>query len=531
MYVLSGKEMRDVDAYTIKKVGIDARILMEYAGYNSALFITEKIKARERVAVFCGHGNNGGDGFVIARCLKNHGTEPVVFFIGSEEKMSSETAANYALLQKTGVPVHHLLEEEDLQKFADDYFAPQNGEFSAVVDALFGIGFQGKLPPFQQKIIEILNRAEALRFAIDIPSGVSADTGCFTAAFCADYTLTMAAPKYGHFLGRGREYSGEVVAVDIGIPEVSWQAIKPSGQMISEENISYPVRNPNYHKSDYGRVALIAGSPGFSGAAVLAAKAALHSGSGLITLYHQEGMETIYECHLIEVMTKVLPFATDCREEQTKDLDKITELCASEDLSALPEVKAFLSNLDLYDVLLIGPGLGISPLSTALINMITKEWQKPAVFDADALNILAHYPQWIKRLEKKPVVLTPHVGEFARMMQKSKEEVMCDTIGCLKQFLAEYDTSLLFKGITRIICNRDEMFFDISGNDGLATGGSGDVLSGILVSFLAQKLLPLKAAAAASYLLGKTAGKCAGFIKTPAITPSDIIDNLFSEEE
>ncbi|MBW6515567.1 MAG: NAD(P)H-hydrate dehydratase [Candidatus Cloacimonetes bacterium] len=522
MYILSRQEMVDIDTVTIREWGLDARILMEYAGSGSAEIIHELLPDKGEVAIFCGHGNNGGDGFVVARCLKNKGFCPIVFLIGSTDKMSSETAANYKLLTKMKIPVYHISNLEEWEDLTDDYFYDSETTFEAIIDALYGIGFQGKLPDMTALILEKLNDINTLKFAIDIPSGLDTDSGWTEHAFRADITLTMAAPKYGHYLGKGREYCGIVIPIDIGIPLDVWTDKQPAACLVTDDNVIYPERQPYYHKGDYGRVAIIAGSPGFSGAAVLAAEAALHSGSGLITLFHHQGMENIYETNLIEVMTRTLPFS----EED----DLIKNNFLADELVELPEIKKFLETLDLFDVLLIGPGLGMTPLSIALVNMITKVWQKPALYDADALNILAHYPHWLKRLEQRPVILTPHIGEFARISQVSNQEVLQDSMTAINKFLSEYDVNLLLKGVTRLFANRSQKVFDISGNDGLATGGSGDVLSGIIVSFLGQKLSPAEAAVSGSYLLGTTAEKCAEFKQTPAITPSDIIDYMFEED-
>ncbi len=523
MYVLSKEEMTGIDKHTIEKIGIDAGILMEHAGYNAAQFIAGQVEEEAKIGIFSGHGNNGGDGFVIARCLKNLGFESVVFFVGNRERMSQETTANFELLEKLGIGIIPISSTKEWEEIAAVQFCEEKPGFRGLIDALFGIGFKGELPELQAKILTTLNTLPGKKFAVDICSGLNANTGQTEKAFKADYTLTMAAPKYGHFLGKGREYSGRVIAIDIGIPQNVWQDKCPAVNLITADNISYPYRNRFYHKGDYGRVAIIAGSPGFSGAAVLAAKAALRAGSGLITLFHHQGMEAIYETNLVEIMTKTLPFS----EEEIMH----SGYAAEDRIRTVPGIKELLSALELYDVLLIGPGLGVNPLSTALVNIVTMEWEKPALFDADALNILAHYPHWLQRCEKKPFVLTPHIGEFARMTHVSIQEVLQDPVGAVKQFLSEYDCHLLLKGITRIFANRSGMFFDISGNDGLATGGSGDVLAGIIVSFLGQKLLPSEAATAGSYLLGTTAESCSLLKKTAAVTPSDIIANLFLKDE
>lgn len=519
MYVLSREEMKSIDHFTIDDFGLSAGILMEYAGSGSVDFMMKHIFRGDKIAVFCGQGNNGGDGFVIARCLKNRGFQPVVFFTGDESRMSQETSLNFSLIHKMKIPVHSVTSPEKWEKIAADFFSFTDSDFSALVDAMFGIGFSGCLPGLYASIIDRLNQLSSLRFAIDISSGIDADTGWLETAFRADFTLSMAAPKLGHYLSKGREYSGTVIPIDIGIPQYVWQLKQPYVRLVNEESVKYPYRNSLYHKGHYGRVAIIAGSPGLSGAAIMSARAALHTGSGLITLFHHQGMENIFETALTEVMSRPLPF--------TEDDDLINKNFLADDLAELPECKKFLDTLNMYDVLLIGPGSGISPLTTALVNLITSAWDKPAVFDADALNILSHYPQWLKRIEGKPFILTPHIGEFARLMQTSPAEVLENIPAAIEQFLTEYDCHLLLKGITRIYAERSQMHFDISGNDGLATGGSGDVLSGIIISFLGQHLSPVQAAVSASYLLGTTAQTCTLYKKTPAITPSDIIDNIF----
>ncbi len=523
MYVLSRDEMKEIDRSTINDFGLAGSILMEYAGARSALCIYDLLTEGDEVAIFCGQGNNGGDGFVIARCLQNLGFWPTLFFIGDTARMSPETATNYKLVKRMNIPLHHISTAEEWVDLSEEYFTDQFCPYAAIIDAIFGIGFKGSLSELYEDIIVRLNEADSLRVAIDIPSGLDADTGWAECAFCADYTFTMAAPKYGHYLGKGRSYCGEVIPIDIGIPREIWDDKGPFANLIDDSNVIYPYRNSSYHKGNYGRVAIIAGSPGFSGAAIMAARAALHSGSGLITLFHNQGMETIYESNLLEIMTRPLPFSGENQ--------RICENCSADNLIELPEIREFLKTLDTYDVLLIGPGSGVSPLTTALVNMITREYSKPVVFDADALNILAHYPQWLKRMENRPFVLTPHIGEFARLSQSSSEDVMKDTISAVKEFLNDYDCNLLLKGVTRVFFNRTQTIFDISGNDGLATGGSGDVLSGIIISFLAQKLSPAEAAISASYLLGKTAETCSLFKETAAITPTDIIENIFVNPE
>jgi NAD(P)H-hydrate epimerase len=424
--------------------------------------------------------------------------------------MSLETLRNYQLAQKSMVELVKIKKFDDWSKFLIEYTNEQLA-CPVIIDALYGIGFKGSLSPLECAIVLALNDMLGLKVAVDMPSGVETNNGFVeSVAFNADITVTMHKPKYGHYIGKGKEYSGLVVPIDIGIP--SFLETNDDTVLLMDENsISYPERNQRYHKGMYGKIAIIAGSSGYTGAAILASKAALKSGSGLITLFHPQGLETIFESQLIEVMSTPFPFSSESFK--------------------IKEIVEWVDELRKYDALLIGPGLGISPVSEAIVDQITNTWDKPMVIDADALNILAKKPTWLKRLKEKQCVLTPHVGEFIRLASCKMEEYESDIIGCLKKFSAKVGCSVLFKDTTRIFLDQDQLLFDISGNDGLATGGSGDVLAGIIVSFLGQNLSVADASISASYLLGSTAEKVAEKKKTPSITPSDIIEHLFLVEE
>lgn len=498
MYVLSREEMYAFDKYTIEKIGIPGKELMENAGRGCAEFIRERIlhETETKIAVFCGVGNNGGDGFVIARYLKNWNFQPEIFLLGNPEKMSPETGENFKDCRKLDIPIHKI---ENAEFELED--------FNLIVDAIFGVGLKGTVSGWRVEVINKINRSKISVIAIDIASGIDANTGQAKIAVNANFTLTMANYKYGHFLGEGRKKSGETLVVDIGIPEHVYEKFPPQAKLITSENAAFPKRSPFSHKGNYGRVGIIAGSPGFSGAAVMAAKAALRSGAGLITLFHPAGMEQIFETQLLEVMTFAIP-------ENEKDLEKITE---------------FQKKLNSMDVLLIGPGIGISAETKQLLEDILKTWHKPLVLDADALNILSQEDELLRLIKNKPIILTPHIGEFARLSQKDISEIVSDPIGCLKEFITKYKCNILLKSFTTIFADESGFIFDTSGNDGLSTGGSGDVLAGVIVSFLGQKLDLREAAISASFLLGETAEKVAEIRETASIIPTDIIENIFKK--
>jgi NAD(P)H-hydrate epimerase len=511
MFVLSKDEMKQLDQKAIKEYGLPGIVLMENAGKGFVDTLFEFFEDIDDVLILCGDGNNGGDGFVIARWLQNKGVHTTVVFVGDQKKFTKETALNAILAQNSQIDILHIMTVKEWKEFFEAYLE-ESTDLPTIIDALYGISFRGSLPKLESEVINSVNDTIGLKIAVDIPSGVEADTGYVNSvAFQATITITMGTPKYGHFLGKGKISSGIVLPVDIGIPPSLMNHENFAKIVIDNDGFLCPARNSFYHKGMYGRIGIIAGSPGLSGAAILASKAALRSGSGLITLFHPQGMETIFESQLIEVMTSPYPFANDNFETS--------------------EITQWIEGLNGFDALLIGPGMGVNPLTEAIVDQITQQWNKPLVIDADALNVIAKHPDWLKRLKKKECVLTPHIGEFVRISGYTKEAIEKDPIDCLKKFATKVGCPILLKDTTRIFYDRKQLVFDISGDDGLATGGSGDVLAGIIVSFIGQKSSIADASIAASYLLGSTAEKVSNTRQTPSVIPSDIIENLFVLEE
>jgi len=506
MRILSKEEMYFYDKNTIKEIGIPGRELMENAGKGCAEFIRHEIieisglnrNPDHSTIIFCGSGNNGGDGFVIARYLKDWGYNVRIIITGSIDKMSPETHENYDKCTSRKIQVNAVHDLEQWENTGIDL-----DRFDIIIDAIFGIGFQGDVKGWFKDLFGILNRADSIKIAIDIASGTEANTGQAANGLEVDYTLTMAAYKFGHFLGEGRKKAGEVLVIDIGIPELLFDKFPASGTLVTSENAVFPVRSKYSHKGDYGKVGIIAGSPGFSGAAVMAAKSALRSGAGIIKLFHPKGMEQIFECSLTEVMTHPIP------QNSNNEFDCIYFLTIMEDL----------------DALLVGPGIGTSKNMRILLKVLLEKWDRSLILDADAINIISSEENMKTLLKGR--LLTPHVGEFSRLTGKSIEEITLDPIGILKAFTGEYECCVLLKSATTIFTDGKEFIVDISGNDGLSTGGSGDVLAGIIISFLGQKLNMKNAAVSASYLLGTTAEKLAEIRLPASIIPSDIIEELF----
>ena len=494
MYILSREEMYAIDKFTIEKVGIPGQELMENAGKGCSQFINDLITPESKIALFCGSGNNGGDGFVIARYLHNWQHFPEIFLMGSTDKMSSETLINYNKCEELGIPIHKIEKEPD-----------DLSEFDLIVDAIFGVGLKGKVQGWWADVINKINESEKIVVTIDVASGVDANTGQTEIAIEADFTLTMAAIKYGQLLGMGREKSGEVLVIDIGVPNDVFLEFPLNGKLATCENVVFPFRSKFSHKGNYGKVGIIAGSPGFTGAAILASRAALRSGAGMITLFHPAGLETIFETQLLEVMTYTIPKLPFVRGEK----------------------EGFFNKLNSMDVLLIGPGIGTSEDMVELLMQITAYWNKPLILDADALNIIADNENILNNISGKQVILTPHIGEFARLCDVTTKDIQKNPLQYLQDFVAKYKCNVLLKSATSIYCDETGFVFNTTGNDGLSTGGSGDVLAGIITSFIGQKLSLKDAAVSASYLMGETAEKLAEIRKPASIIPSDIIENIF----
>ena len=501
MIILSREEMYFIDKYTIEKIGIPGKVLMENAGKGCSESIREKfLRTGSKIAVFCGNGNNGGDGFVIARYLKKWGYFSTIFLVGDPDKMSPETSENYHSCLDLNIEIHQFNDFEQWNNFDISL-----SYFDLLIDAIFGIGLEGTVRGWIADLIKDINSSSIKTIAIDIASGIDADTGQGEIAIKADHTYTMAAYKYGHFLEKGRQNSGFVQVIDIGVPSNIYRKFPPKAKLITSKNVKYPKRSPFSHKGDYGRVGIVAGSPGFSGAAIMSARAALRAGAGLITLFHPKGMESIFETQLLEVMTYSIP----------------------EDENGNILFDEFWDKLSTMDVLLLGPGTGTSETTTEFLKIILDKWEKPAVIDADGLNILASDARILNLISGKPIILTPHIGEFARLANKNISEILKHPLKELEDFTQKYKTNVLLKSATSIFADGSNLIFDISGNDGLSTGGSGDVLAGIMVSFLGQKLNLKDAAISASFLLGKTAEKLSKIRKTASIIPSDIIEEIF----
>ncbi|MDZ4183058.1 MAG: NAD(P)H-hydrate dehydratase [Candidatus Cloacimonadaceae bacterium] len=504
-YILSAAQMRELDRKTIEEFGIPSLLLMETAGKGIAeLIAREHLKSlRFPVAVLCGRGNNGGDGAVIARWLKLWGYDVCIVRVGSGN-VSPDARINFELCEKLEIPVFHCENHKQLEELT--VFLRNS---AILVDAVFGTGFKGDLDDFHTKFFHLIIKIGLFHLAVDIPSWVNADTGDTMMEVPVNNTYAIGAYKFGHFVGFGKTWCGKLQLIDIGIPRSYFEQIN-AAQLITKETAKYPDRVDYAHKGIYGKVMIFGGTLGYTGAAVMAAGSALRSGAGLVYILSRFEAADIYAVKLMETITLGIT-------ESEKD--------------RLPLKKELLDDLSDADCVVIGPGLGLDDYATKLVTIVLENCECPVVIDADAITLISQNPVLYRHLSKKNLLLTPHVGEFSRLAGIDVEALLDDTMGSLSRFVKKYHAQVLLKSTSTVYHDETVTHVNISGNDGLATGGSGDVLAGIIASFIAQQMSIPDAAINASYLMGETAQMLAVKRGTPSILPRDIIENLFVYED
>ncbi len=485
MYLVTADEMRETDKRTIESFGIPGRVLMENAGRGSTRFF-QKIfgdLSDKKVGVIAGKGNNGGDGFVVARYLSQKDIDVSVYLLGKKDAVKSgDAAANLALLAPLNVPVIEIPDEN-----AFLHHQPSMCRQDIWVDAIFGTGLSFDIKGYFKTIIEYINSLNKPVFAIDIPSGINSDTGqvCGT-CIRAVATATFAYPKIGHYLYPGAAYRGQLDVIDIGIPKYIADEVNPKQYLLTPKTFTLPNRSADAHKGDTGHVLVIAGSRGKTGAAAMTATSAMRAGAGLVTLAVPESINNILETLAIEIMTESLPETDGTLSEAA--FDKIMLLLKGK------------------KILAIGPGLGQSAQTQQLIRRIISESDIPMVIDADGLNALSGHVEILKTL-KAPAILTPHPGEMARLVNKTTAEIQQDRISCARQFAEEFhQVHLVLKGAGTVVAHPDgKVLINQTGNSGMASGGMGDVLTGIIAGLMAQDMSPETAARAGVYLHGAAA--------------------------
>jgi len=495
MKVATAAEMRLIDKRAINEYGIPGIVLMENAGVSVVKEI-EKIIGDyrdKRICVFAGKGNNGGDGFVVARHAVNRGAKVKVFLVGQKSAVTGDAQANLLILERMNIEVVELRRDRDWDKAR---IAAQFAD--CLVDALLGTGIHGEISAEFAQAVDLIHEADKPVISIDIPSGIHSDTGQICGkAVKAVCTVTFGLPKLGLLLYPGFNYTGQVVVADIGIPHQLLTDPQIKQNQIIREHVRtiLPKRHSAAHKGSCGKVLVVAGSQGLTGAAFLSSSAALRAGAGLVTLGIAAGLHDIMEVKLTEVMTHPLP-------EIAKGILGSSSL---EDI--------FLLASD-NDVLAIGPGLGRAPDTLAMVRDVVQLAERPLVIDADALFALAGHTEILSGASVLPVV-TPHPGEMARLMGRSNGEINGNRIATARQAAEQWGSIVVLKGAHTVIAFPDgEIYINLTGNPGMATGGTGDVLTGIIAGLIAQGLSSHDAAVAGVYLHGLAGDMAAGDYNT-----------------
>lgn len=460
--------MKEIDKYSIENLKIPSIVLME----NAALKVIKNIDMNEdnSFAVVCGSGNNGGDGFAAARHLFVNGKKAEVFLIGSEDKMSCDCRVNYDILKNLGVKVNKVNNLEDANELRDSV-----SHCSICIDALFGTGLARNLEGIYDLAVSIINENSSYTISIDVPSGFNGDNGKVMGnSIKADKTVTFQLYKRGFLTYGSDKYTGEVVVEDIGIPEFVVDKFYNKEFITDRSAIrdSLKVRDRYSHKGDYGRALIIAGSKGFTGAAYICTEAAVRSGAGLVTLASDESVQNILSSKLVEAMTV-----------SVKDTYKFKEI------------------INKSSSIAVGPGMGCSEETFRILRYVLLNSACPVIIDADGINVLKDNLHVLKD-KNCEVIITPHVGEMSRITGLSPEYINENRIEAAKKLAKEYEIVVLLKGYNTVITDGNYVVINPTGNSAMASGGMGDCLTGIIVSFLAQKYKPMEAACIGAYIHG-----------------------------
>lgn len=456
--------MKAADSYTIREKKIPSLILMERAARTFVETVMERKLDLSSVCVVCGSGNNGGDGFAIARLLLEKGGCVTAVMAGNPDHCTEETLRQMELFREAGGTVGNSFEE---------------GEYSILIDAVFGAGLSRRVEGDYLACIEAMNRSGGVKLAVDVPSGVSTTTGeVATSAFRADLTVSFQCAKLGCVLYPGRDYAGEVTVTDIGVDTSVLEGDREAAYALEEKDIKtmLPKRRPNSHKGDYGKALIIAGSRGMAGAAYLAALAAYRTGAGLVQIYTPEENRTILQTLLPEAIIRCYDFFDE---------------------------KELLRLLNWADVVSIGSGLGTSDKSRRILQTTLENVQVPCVVDADGLNLLAEHSRYLSRLPHDQFVFTPHMKEMSRIVKKPVEELQRNRMEILTQFTGEAQITCVLKDARTCICRQGEHpYVNLSGNAAMAKAGSGDVLAGVITGLIAQGMTCFDGAVLGVYLHG-----------------------------
>lgn len=462
MKLVDVKTMRELERIAIEDFGVPSLLLMENAGAGAVLALKQEFGDVEnkKVRIFCGCGNNGGDGFAIARMLHNLNAKVKITLMSDKNEISGDAKTNLEICEKMGIPFVSFEE---------------CGDADIIVDALFGTGFHGETKDDSKKCIDLINKSDAYVLSVDIPSGVSADTGHASQfSVKADLCVTFSAIKPGHLLFPGKSYYKKLVKTEISIPHKVINETNSGYDVIDKTCIKLlPERSLNSHKGTFGKAFALVGKEGMSGAAVLSSSAVLKSGTGVLITAVPKEIYEIVASHIPSSM--VFPL----NEDPFGEISKMLDTC---------------------DVLLAGCGLGTSDKTKDLIFNLIKTFEKTIVLDADALNAISQNPDVL--FEKKGnLIITPHIAEFSRLSGLEVSEIKENPINAAREFSKKYGITVVLKDAVTIISEKNgHIHISSCSNSGMATAGSGDVLAGIITGLVAQGATPDNAAISGVYM-------------------------------
>ena len=495
-YLLTGKQMKAVDSYNIEELGIPSLVLMERAACAVALEAEKMTEEGSRVLILCGMGNNGADGLAVARMLKLHKRDVEILLCGSKSHATKEHTVQQNIVEKLKIPAGTV--DTDKEYSIESRII---GKYTLIIDALFGVGLTRPLEGIYRELVKAVNlagEAGAKILAVDIPSGVSASDGqILGCAIRADRTVTFGYKKLGMVFYPGNYYCGEQIVADIGFVMPTFMEKELVRSFETEDLSALPKRPADGNKGTFGKVLVVAGSRGMCGAAYMSGLAAYRTGAGLVQIY------TVREN--VPMLQTMLPEAiVTAYDREHFDEDQLKKLCS------------------FADVIVAGPGLSTEPYAEKLLFWFLKHAELPMVLDADALNIIAGNDVLLEYLDSRMIV-TPHVGEMARLTGKGKEEIKSSPIKTAGEFYDRSGAVCVLKDARTVVVSECGTYLNVSGNSGMATGGSGDVLSGMIGGLLAGGMKPSDAAELGVYLHGMAGDAAAEKYGKHAMLATDIL--------
>ncbi|MFH1612422.1 MAG: NAD(P)H-hydrate dehydratase [bacterium] len=476
MNIVNAKQMTNIDKRAELEFGIPSILFMENAGISIVKAINDFYPKSSSLAIFCGKGNNGGDGFVVARHLFNQEKKIIIYLLDCLDSLKGDAEINFKICQKMGIKINIIKNKKQLLKIK---------KTDLIIDAILGTGIKGEVQGFYKEVIEFINNLKIPIVSIDIPSGLNADTGLANFCIKANLTVTMQLPKFGLVLYPGAEYVGKLIVADISIPKKVIEKEKIKTKFITE--VFIPQRKKDTHKGDYGKVFILAGSEGMSGAAFLSSMSCLYAGAGLVYLGIPKSLNNIMAKKLTEVI--IYPLS----ETNQKTL-------------SLKSKKEILEKIKNKDILCIGPGLSLNPETAKLIQEIIFEIDIPMILDADGLNAINDLSIFKKR--KTPLVITPHLGEVSRLIKKDIEFIKENKISVALEISEKINGIVVLKGAHSIIATpQGNVYINSTGNPGMSSAGVGDILTGLIAGLMAQKISAENSAIIGTYIHGKCGDK------------------------